>query len=409
MKIKIGRLKIDTGIISLVLLFLGMMYFVYVYNLLFKAIQIAFAGFFFLRMIQTGGMLVIKEYGKYYIIYLIWVLLSVLWTYEQIDINTILLMMINAVIILQLPYYIENKKTLQLIFQMILFSAAILSIYIVSYVGISHLTESRLDVGFINSNTFGTLLSYTVLFSIYLGDEKNWLYRLYIIPAAGLMLISGSKSGLLVSAVMIMTYFWFSRRKNTYALIKSFLIVAAGLLILLWIVMQTDWAYEIIGKRLAELWMQICSGFSVQKRADLTAYSDSTAVRFDMIIMGIGFFLSRPVTGYGVDNFQYLYGPLREYYTYAHNNYIETMVDLGTVGFILFYYPRLKALRRLLKANKRCTENILEISLGLALLTGMLFQDMVDVTYNLIFSQCMFVIVYIISDKENESEALKKG
>jgi O-antigen ligase len=55
-----------------------------------------------------------------------------------------------------------------------------------------------------------------------------------------------------------------------------------------------------------------------------------------MISHGWDLFLKEPVLGYGLNNFSILFAKILGE-GYAHNNYIELLVDLGMIGTIAYY------------------------------------------------------------------------
>lgn len=78
--------------------------------------------------------------------------------------------------------------------------------------------------------------------------------------------------------------------------------------------------------------------------------------------MGLEWFVKKPWFGYGLDGFRAMYanvyGVSQTAY-YAHNNFIELLVDLGLVGFVLYYLlyvfifiKGLKALKSKTKSSK---------------------------------------------------------
>ncbi|QAY67785.1 O-antigen ligase family protein [Paenibacillus protaetiae] len=52
-----------------------------------------------------------------------------------------------------------------------------------------------------------------------------------------------------------------------------------------------------------------------------------------MIKAAIDSFKHRPLFGYGIGNFSVI----SEFDMYAHNNYVELLADLGSVGFLIYY------------------------------------------------------------------------
>ena len=60
----------------------------------------------------------------------------------------------------------------------------------------------------------------------------------------------------------------------------------------------------------------------------------STGERMFLIDFGLNAFQDKPLFGYGIANFFLL----NDRHIYAHNNYVELLVDVGIFGTMLFYY-----------------------------------------------------------------------
>ncbi|WP_335341999.1 O-antigen ligase family protein [Bacillus alkalicola] len=60
--------------------------------------------------------------------------------------------------------------------------------------------------------------------------------------------------------------------------------------------------------------------------------------RLNMIKWGFGWFLESPIWGYGIGNYRMLLFEVIGRESYAHNNFIELLVGVGIIGFILYYF-----------------------------------------------------------------------
>lgn len=393
-----GKLKINLSHIMLFLLFLGMICLVYTNNRIYKGILMLFMGYSGFGLLYRGQGLRFSRFSRYYTLFFLWCLLSVLWVYGSANGNMLLIMSVAGIILFFLPYYIGGRRDLITLSRIITAATAILFLYVLFTVGVKELTSKRLLVPAVNSNRFGMNLAYASVFCLYLGDRRHKWYRLGIFPIFAMILVSGSKAGIITFMAVLSLYYVTGQKLNAFNMVKTVVIVLFSLCAGLWILRSVPWAYDILGKRLFDFIHVLLTGAASQT-------GHSTAIREDMVQVGLEFFLKSPLWGFGLDNFRYLYGDLRGMTTYAHNTYIEVLVDLGVTGFLFYYVPRFLLLREVVK-RLRWTDK--EMSLAFALLCGLLFGDLVSVSFNEIYEQCLLAVVWLIVSRF-EGDEREKG
>ena len=62
--------------------------------------------------------------------------------------------------------------------------------------------------------------------------------------------------------------------------------------------------------------------------------------RVTLFQYGMNWFLDNPILGVGINNFRVLSTKTSEFAGmsfYAHNNYVELLVDIGIVGIVIYY------------------------------------------------------------------------
>ena len=64
---------------------------------------------------------------------------------------------------------------------------------------------------------------------------------------------------------------------------------------------------------------------------------ESDTIRLGMLESALNHFLTSPLIGNGYFSFPILYAKETGQQTYAHNNYLEILSDIGIIGFVLFY------------------------------------------------------------------------
>ena len=109
--------------------------------------------------------------------------------------------------------------------------------------------------------------------------------------------------------------------------------------------------YNIIGSRIEGLFGDFAGTGKIEA---------SAGIRFDMIDYAIEMFKEKPVFGWGIEGFanNSVYG------VYSHNNFTETLVNFGIVGFVLLYFYKVMILYRQIKMIKEAgnsQENLIYI------------------------------------------------
>lgn len=387
MKFCIGKIKFSINNILMILLFFGSICMVYINNILYKVMIVIYILFFLFYVIQRIEKISIATYGRWYSAFFIWTALSSFWVYEKINIEMLIVIAMATIATISLPYYITSYKDIIVIAKIILISTIILAAYIVSVIGLENISLERLNIDVINSNRFGIYLAYASGFCLYLADKEDKRFLLPLIPFFLLIIISGSKSGILLFIIIIGIYYVVNQKISFITIIKSLIIISITLFVIMWILKNVSWAYEILGERLFDF-------FNVLFNSATSVTGRSTTMREDMIEIGWNYFKKNPLWGYGLDNFKYIYGSLRGEITYAHNTYIEVLVDTGIIGFILYFYPRVYVGIKLMRRKDLFKEK--EIVLALALLGGMFFADAVSVSINMIYEQCLMTLIYCV-------------
>jgi O-antigen ligase len=246
----------------------------------------------------------------------------------------------------------------------------------------------------ISANTIGFYCAFSCVIAWYFFKiEKRILYQVCGFLSLIFTILSGSRKALLFMiipiAVMIIL-----KSKNPLKILKNISIVCFGIFIIFFLIMNVEFLYSMVGNRIESAIAGIL-GYG--------ATDASTSTRLLLIYDGIEWFKQRPIWGYGLSN----YLPLRSFYRpthleyYAHNNYVELLVDCGIVGTAIYYVLHVSIL---LKAIKR-RSNISDLSLMLlGMLISILVCDYAMVTYYSIFTHLILMLVYLIFFKETKQE-----
>lgn len=128
----------------------------------------------------------------------------------------------------------------------------------------------------------------------------------------------------------------------------------------------------------------------------------STGERIFLINFGLSTFQNSPIFGHGIANFFLL----NERNIYAHNNYIELLVDLGIVGIVLYYSIHVYLLKSFFMLKNNFSMKIFFI----IFLFVLVFMDFALVSYGmkLLIYTLLFISIYLDKLKKEENEIVKK-
>ena len=187
------------------------------------------------------------------------------------------------------------------------------------------------------ANLFGMMNATTCMVAFYyLFYRKRFkLFHIAVFVLAFIFAMSsGSRKALLIVCigVLFLTY-------KRYGIHKVYKVVAIVLVLsVLFIAIIQLSVFETINYRMEQLGKNL---------AGEGGGDGSSAIRMNMIKDGWSIFKERMLTGYGISN----YSVATRYRTYAHNNFIEILVGLGLIGFVLYYLIYWNAMKVLWKSK----------------------------------------------------------
>jgi O-antigen ligase len=198
----------------------------------------------------------------------------------------------------------------------------------------------------------------------------------------GILFLAGSRTGTAVTlgAVGLLAFYWvFSQpaRRRMWALAGvSILFVSLGLAIAL--------------SPQSERFTPVMAYFGGQAVED-----NSMLIRQSMVNEGLELWLERPFTGWGIDRYRDVSG----WGTYAHDNYIELLVDGGVVGLLLYLMVHLSAVVCLAKRWRRSRDALAktEVFWALTLIIALVVFDLAGVTYYSKFNWLMLSLVIALA------------
>lgn len=250
-----------------------------------------------------------------------------------------------------------------------------------------------------NANSIANYAMFSALFALYFlvvkkerNDKFLYLYVVIYFYMLFIQLLTRSKSAVLISGIVTIGVLYINNKKNILKLVISVL----AIVIIFIVVSKTELFYEFVGKNFNEFIDYFAKGTG-------RGSYESTSMRMEMIKFGLEKAKESPIFGYGLNNYRDLFS-----YTtwnvygiggvYAHNNYIELLVNNGIIGLISYYSIYVYLIKKL----KKKKDKISLIFLGMLLV--FLISDIAKVSYYMMAFQiwiCLICKYIILRNDEN--------
>ena len=145
-----------------------------------------------------------------------------------------------------------------------------------------------------------------------------------------LLYFTASRKALLIAVFGIALYYYFKHPNKRF---RNLLVILFGIYIAFQLVMNVPELYAAIGWRIEGM-LSLVSGKGT--------VDSSALLRSQYIQVGFDAFKESPIIGYGIDNYRYI--NLREtgHLTYSHNNFVDILVGVGGIGFLIYYFYYIK-------------------------------------------------------------------
>lgn len=354
-------------------------------NLYYKMSAVIFIGFTLFKKLIKKEKFTFSLYTFRTLVFTIYCSLSLSWAFVPNKDIVIVLFLITAVTF-TLINYVNDYKKFEIVLIGLIIAGILLCVYIFINVGLDTLINSRFELKGYNSNDVGIKVAISGLASIYFITNKkriklNYFVLILVIP---FVLFSNSKKAVILLIFGIVLYF-ILRAKEMSKKVKYAFFSILVLLIVCYAMFNIEWLYSNIGIRFETLINQVIYGRNG---------SQSDTLRIDFINYGLHLAKTKPFLGYGIDNFRYIIGYYLSVNTYAHNNYIELLVDVGMIGLFLYYinfFYTFKALTKLYNNYKEL------IALPLVLVILMPLMDIALVSFNEVFYNIIVALCYSIT------------
>lgn len=255
---------------------------------------------------------------------------------EYVVISKVKTLLLIFLIMVTFANYINTPEKLRKIINYFVVAGFVASIYILATSDFSVITRYGSQLG--NQNAVGMNIGLSSILCFYvILSEKKYMYSVLYLPMIPCIMLTGSRKSLIFVVINITIILFLMNKGSLSKMVKFLLVCICVFLVCYYLAFNIPIFYRIIGERLEELFSFI-SGKGTREASMIN--------RINMIRYGMGFFYRRPILGYGIDNYRFLYGG-----TYSHNNFIELLVGTGVTGFAIYYLTQFIALKSLFRSS----------------------------------------------------------
>lgn len=259
--------------------------------------------------------------------------------------NTILK---NAICVFLIYICYQSNTSIKNLLKLVMYSGYAVVILGIGMMGLDNLgsllsAATRISNSFLNANTLGMLISFTLLlhtyFLIYYKEEKKAIFLAVI--AVVLLALSGSRKSIIEIVLGLLMIFVLRNytKKDLANSIGKILLSIIALVIALYFLSKLP-MFDFVTGRIQNIFKQLSGSgntdYSIRSRAMLDVY-------------GVQIFMENPIIGIGMDCARIIIKQKMGIDWYLHNNYLELMADGGVIGLLFYYVFYLMLLRRFIK------------------------------------------------------------
>ena len=338
--------------------------------------------------------IITSSYTTWSVLFIFFSGISWVWAVSrELALSSISTQLYIVVIDLILVYILyRNSEYIFSIMKVIILSAILhgLKIYLVNGFDAYLFTRGGAEIE--NANILAYTASFAAIFSFIIILFNKYRYKLVYLTLGFLSgifaLLTASKKVFIFFGVFGIIYYIFKSR-NPIRIIKNFIFSLIAVIIIIYMIFNIDFLYELVGSRFETMIMGFMGGPT----------DGSTSFRMNLISWGIDWFNEKPLIGYGLNCYKYLLGSTYDTWAgsagvYAHNNYIELLVDLGLIGTVIYYYLYVRIMIRSYSLYRK--GNTVSI-VSLALIITMMVAEYGQISYSIAFLQEIILITWFLA------------
>lgn len=249
-----------------------------------------------------------------------------------------------------------------------------------------------------NANILAAMLMVSAIYAFWLlVYTKNSLWKKIILIGCVVliyygMFLSGGRKYIFIPLIFLYIVLFFKTdNKGRKHLIRNTVIVAALLVLVIYIIMNVPSLYDVIGQRLENLIYFIETGRILRE-------GGAEELRAKMIEIGWNAWSESPLLGHGFDSFKYYNVQVTGRFFYSHNNFIELLYNLGIAGFIVYYWFYIKMI--ITGWRERNSKPQYATYFSIALFISMLFYETGAINYSATSSFILFYLSFALLNKQ---------
>ena len=300
---------------------------------------------------------------------------------------------------------IRKREDLENHIQLYMIATFIMMVYVIMNVDLNkfHLSQIGMaDTGLWNGNDVGLkcgifLILFLYFFDKYTSKKNRFILSIAAVLALILLYYTASRKAIIIALFGCFLFFYCKYPNNRF---QNLLFICAGICGVLYCFMNVPLLYESIGWRLEGLLAYVTGQGEVDS---------STLLRAQYIKVGLDAFVDSPFIGYGINNYRFINMNETGHLTYSHNNFVELLVGIGSVGFILYYYFYVKLAYEFIRLYIRKKTSMLLNTIAICFFSYFImhvalvsYYDIVQNTIILFMAKALLIDKHIIGTRRRE-------
>lgn len=341
-----------------------------------------------------------NQYAKWQFAFCAYLCLSYLWSHKGLMNTTVatleILIPISALYCEMFLFaFIQKEEDIRTIVHVFFASLVFLILYLVAVTPLSVWGTMAIgqNVG-LHKNSIGLNTAWGSVICFYYIREtvrKKKTYIALFVVFSMVCLVAGSRKALVILLGGIALYYVLCE-KNV-KLLKN-IGIAIGVVLIVWLmVMNIPVLYKQVGERTAKMVETLFRSASVSITEDKSIWERSYYRRYAMQM-----FMESPlyaIFGHGLDGFRTRMAEIGYYHVaYSHCNYTELLANYGILGFLLYYFIKVKTVVKTFLQKDRpkiVTLFMIVLGLGIVIEYGVVSYYDEFIQFNFALSYCVIM------------------